>query len=191
VRSGLVESSTTFEIDGRIGPVWIVNEVERLAPLVDRRPAAIRARTEEALFSAGKPRDYRQRAVVETDLEQAKIDAILSGPVVPRHEACKIVEYGAQRVVVEAKLERPGLVILADMFYPGWELTIDDGETVRRADILRTNRVMRGALLPAGAYRLEYRYRPRSFLIGAWISGLAWPIAIACCLWRRRARITR
>ncbi len=56
----------------------------------------------------------------------------------------------------------PGLVILADVYYPGWELTIDG----KPAPIYVVNRLMRGAAVPAGTHRLVYSYTPRSFLVG-------------------------
>ena len=44
-----------------------------------------------------------------------------------------------QRVEIEARLEKPGLVILADVFYSGWKLQIDGHE----APLLRVNGMMR------------------------------------------------
>ncbi len=63
-----------------------------------------------------------------------------------------------QRAELEVMLESPGLVILADLHYPGWELTIDG----QPAPIYRVNRLMRGAAVPAGKHHLVYSYVPRS-----------------------------
>ena len=60
-----------------------------------------------------------------------------------------------RRVELAAVLRSPGLVVLADVFYPGWTLTVDG----RPAEVLRTNRAMRGVALTAGTHRLVYRYR--------------------------------
>ncbi len=79
-----------------------------------------------------------------------------------------------QRVDLTALLRSPGLVVVSDVFYPGWTLTVDG----RPAEILRTNRVMRGAALAAGTHRLVFRYEPASFRIGAAVS-LAGLIAVA------------
>ena len=86
------------------------------------------------------------------------------------------------RAELEASLESPGLVILADVYYPGWELTIDGNP----AGIHAVNRLMRGAAVTAGKHRLSYYYAPRSFLIGRVASmialgGLAL-LAIVCVL---------
>jgi uncharacterized membrane protein YfhO len=56
-----------------------------------------------------------------------------------------IVEVQPQRVILKARLDRPGLVILADSYYPGWQLAIDG----QAATIYRANRLMRGAAVPA------------------------------------------
>ena len=47
-----------------------------------------------------------------------------------------------QQAVLEVTLDSPGLVVLADIYYPGWELTIDG----KPAPIYRVNGVMRGAV---------------------------------------------
>ena len=65
---------------------------------------------------------------------------------------------------IAARLARPGLVVLADQFYPGWQAEVEgDGGPPRPVPILQTNRVMRGLWLPAGSHRLTFRYRPWSF----------------------------
>jgi hypothetical protein len=45
-----------------------------------------------------------------------------------------------------AVLRSTGLVVLADVHYPGWPLTVDG----QPAEILRTNRAMRGVIDPGG-----------------------------------------
>jgi uncharacterized membrane protein YfhO len=74
-------------------------------------------------------------------------------------------------------------VILSDVHYPGWILTIDG----KPAKIYRVNGVMRGAAVDAGVHRLVYTYDPASYRVGAVVSiaGLA---AVALfglfCAWR-------
>ena len=74
-------------------------------------------------------------------------------------------------MVLEVELESPGLVVLADVSYPGWQLTIDD----KPARSIGSTRLMRGALVPAKHHRLVYTYAPQSFQIGLVVSvmGLA------------------
>ena len=117
--------------------------------------------------------------------------ALSSGGGESREATCRITLYEPGRVVVEVDQLRPGLLVLADYFYPGWQaeiVTADDAEP-RPAEILRTNRVMRAVALPAGTHRIVFRYRPKSVLVGAAISGLttiALTIAAVIALVRRR-----
>ena len=101
----------------------------------------------------------------------------------PRSTETVTVTYPTpQRAELEVVLESPGLVILADLHYPGWELTIDG----RPAPIYRVNRLMRGAAVPAGTHRLVYSYAPRSFQVGRVASILGMivfaQLALACSL---------
>ena len=69
-------------------------------------------------------------------------------------ETVKVTYPTPQRAVLEVELKSPGLVVLSDVYYPGWMLTIDD----KPATIYRVNRMMRGASVPSGAHRLVYTY---------------------------------
>ena len=72
------------------------------------------------------------------------------------------------RVEIWATLKSPGLVVLADVHYPGWRLEVDG----RPTRILRVNRAMRGAVVPAGEHRLVYTYRPTSMSVGVALSAM-------------------
>jgi hypothetical protein len=105
--------------------------------------------------------DPKQMAWVETDTPQTLAAYSTGGPPL-QGETVEVVEENPSRVVVRANLDRPGVVVLGETYYPGWELTID-GEP---APILRVNRMMRGAAVQSGEHELVYTYRPRSFLAG-------------------------
>jgi uncharacterized membrane protein YfhO len=103
--------------------------------------------------------------LVETDDKEALQGFIYPSSVRPS-ESVVVIKYEPQRVELQASLDWPGLVILADTYYPGWRLTIDG----RPAPIYRANLLMRGAAVPAGEHTLVYTYEPVSFRIGAIIS---------------------
>jgi hypothetical protein len=94
-------------------------------------------------------------------------------------EAVTVTRYEAQRVELEVRLARPGIVVLADLHYPGWSLAIDG----QPAPILRANRLMRGAAVDAGIHRLVYTYDPLSFRLGGVISLVSGALAVG--LWIR------
>jgi hypothetical protein len=74
-----------------------------------------------------------------------------------------------ERVVAEITTNSPGLLVLTDLFYPGW-IAEEEG---RRLEILRADGFFRAVALPAGTHRVTFRYRPLSVLAGAGISAAA------------------
>ena len=88
-------------------------------------------------------------------------------------------------VVVEATLSEPGMLVLADSFYPGWVASVEGKEV----EILPANHLFRGVLLPAGTHRVRFEYAPWTVPLGAGISAAAW-IAVGLLAWpRKRGRV--
>ena len=156
---------------------WVVHGARFSRPIAGLTRADRKGTMEEILFDddplwtdAERTRhDPRRIAWIEADDQgERALAGFLPGPKAGDDDSVKVIDPGADplRVVLDADLARPGLVILADIFFPGWQLTID-GEP---APILRANRAMRGAAVPSGRHRLVYTYRPRSFRFGAMIS---------------------
>ena len=78
----------------------------------------------------------------------------------------EITRYEPVRVTMEAETNQPGFLVLSDLYYPGWEATID-GEPVR---IYEGNASVRAVPIEAGAHTVEYRFRSKPLLMGALIS---------------------
>jgi hypothetical protein len=109
--------------------------------------------------------DLHAMAFVETDQPVRLAGTIVRRPVAAT-ESVTITRYEPQRVELTAVLEHPGLVILADTYYPGWRLTIDG----REAPIYRANHAMRGAAVASGTHALVYTYEPASVRVGLGLS---------------------
>ncbi len=78
----------------------------------------------------------------------------------------KILEYAPKHVVIEAEAVAPGMLVLADSYYPGWRAFIDGRET----KVYRANHMMRAVFLPSGRHRVEFRYEPLLFTVGVAIT---------------------
>jgi len=128
--------------------------------------------------------DPRRLVWIEHD-KQLELRPFLSGASPRPTETVKVSYPSPQRVELEANLESAGIVVLSDIHYPGWRLTIDR----QPAPIYKVNRVMRGAAVPEGSHRLVYTYEPRSFQVGGAITlaGLAVAAALAVYCGLRRA----
>lgn len=132
-------------------------------------------------------RDPHTMAWIETDRPR-EIDRFLSRVDPDPSETVILIRDEPQRVEFTAVLRSPGLVVVGDMYYPGWTLTVND----QPAEILRTNRAMRGVALPAGAHRLVFRYEPASFRLGIGLSILGFLGLGGLLIWSFRQRpVTR
>lgn len=77
-----------------------------------------------------------------------------------------IIDYSQAQVTLETACERPGFLVLSDSYYPGWKAYMDGVE----AKVYLANYVMRAVSLPTGKHKVEFRYDPAVFRIGAFIS---------------------
>jgi hypothetical protein len=107
-----------------------------------------------------------------------------SDPAVLRAEA-RIVTCEPDRVVVEARLPRPGFLLLLDNHYPGRRAFAGG----RELPIHRADYTFRAVALPAGPATVEFLYLPLSFRIGVVTSLMT--AAFLALMWVREARIRR
>lgn len=149
---------------------WVVHDFKAVPPIVGKGRADRETRMVAMLHQADAfwndpalpTLNLRQLAVVE-EADRDALAAVLDRQPPGPDESVSVVENGPTRVVIDARLDRPGLVVLADVVYPGWKLEIDG----QPSPILRANHLQRGALVGAGSHRLVYTYvRPESFRKG-------------------------
>lgn len=95
----------------------------------------------------------------------------------------EIERYDEEGVVLRTRGSRPGVVVLTDALYPGWQATVDG----RPVPLRRANLAFRAVAVSPGEHRIEMRYRPSTLRWGGVLSlaaavGLLAPFAL-----RRRA----
>jgi hypothetical protein len=146
---------------------WIVHRLQIIRPIASKAREA-RREVMERLLIDGMP-DLREAALVELD-DSTRAEAFQSAGAIASSEPCKVVDYRPQRVEIAATLNTPGMLVLADVYYPGWHAEVD-GEP---AEILRVNRMMRGVGLAEGEHTVVFTYQPASFWWGSRISLVAW-----------------
>jgi hypothetical protein len=157
---------------------WLVGE----ALAVDGEEALRRIRGESATAF-----DPRRTALLEVKPEELPV---LEGGELPPEAVARIVAYEPSRLVIETNAERATVLVVSEIIYPGWEATVD-GVAAR---IHATDYVLRGVFVPAGAHRVEMRYRAPAARVGAIISACA--LLLLCGLtlydWRtaKRRRLT-
>jgi len=77
-----------------------------------------------------------------------------------------IESYRLNDVAIAVDTPGPGLVRLADLWYPDWVATVDG----RPAEILRADYLLRAVPVPAGRHRVEFHYRSRVVRLGLQLS---------------------
>jgi len=90
-----------------------------------------------------------------------------------------VTSYEPETVILNASCRTTCFLILTDLYYPGWVAHVDGRET----KIHRANFLFRGIRLEPGSHEVIYRYRPRSFLIGSFITVLASLLAAGVLIW--------
>ena len=189
-RWGATEDFRVLRNEAAFPRAWVVHRAY-LVPTIRGLRAADRGKLmQEILYQddefwhlPGVPvRDPRSVAWVETDRPD-EVDRSLSRAAADPSESVTVTCDESRRVDLTAVLRSPGLVVVSDMYYPGWHLTVDG----RPAEILRTNRAMRGVTLPAGTHRLVFRYDPWSFRLGTVVSLVGLAALAALLAWSLRA----
>ncbi|NDD29181.1 MAG: hypothetical protein EB084_13030 [Proteobacteria bacterium] len=93
--------------------------------------------------------------------------------------------YEADLIALTAELDRAGLLVFSEIFYPGWTCTVDG----RSVEVLRANGALRAIPLEAGRHEIVMRFRPRSFLYGLTLTVFtALVMSLMLVIERRRRR---
>jgi hypothetical protein len=130
---------------------WIVHEVDR----VTREQALTRLIDDEF--------DPRERALVEL----SGVDVAPAGE--PAEDRATITSYAPDQITLETRTDAPGLLVLSEVYDPGWHAYVD-GEEVQH---YQTNYLFRGVEVPAGAHDVELRYEPEALRTGLIVSSVA------------------
>jgi hypothetical protein len=96
-----------------------------------------------------------------------------------------VTAHRPDRVLLDVQASGPAMVVVSEVFYPGWRATVDGAETT----IFRADHALRAVQVPAGRHNVEMVFDPLSFRLGAVVS-LATLLAAAVLFLRavRRAR---
>jgi hypothetical protein len=89
------------------------------------------------------------------------------------------------RVRIRVQHDQPGVLVLADGWYPGWRAAVDGVEK----DIFAVDLMFRGIAVVAGDHEVEFIYAPLSLDLGTYISagaGLLVAVALGIAVWAQR-----
>ncbi len=92
------------------------------------------------------------------------------------------LEDQGERVDLVLDVPDRSVLVLADAWFPGWEVEVDGRPTL----LLRANAAFRAVDLPAGTKTVGFRYRPRSVRVGAAVSLAGLAAVLAAVFFGRR-----
>lgn len=148
-------------------------------------PRAFVSRRFEALGSYGKVQERLKVSGLEdlkrlVFLEEGLREYVNQAKIVNTGiQAAEIKSYLPSEVVIEVNVSQPGILVLSDLFYPGWQAAVN-GEP---AKIYRADNLFRGVQLKPGRNQVTFSYLPDKFSAGLILVGLAlivlilWPLA--------------
>jgi hypothetical protein len=142
------------------------------------------------LVGCTEPAQDPQEALADLLILDPRTTAVVEGPGIacgPHPGNVDIDHYSPDEIRVSAVLDREGLLVLTDTWYPGWTVHVDD----KPADIIRTNVTFRGVRLGPGAHEVVFHYEPAwawslPLAAGAWIGVLLGCLGAAASTGRRK-----
>ncbi|MCP4165909.1 MAG: YfhO family protein [Chloroflexi bacterium] len=79
----------------------------------------------------------------------------------------QIAHFGTNDMVVNTESAEPGTLLVAQVWYPGWQASIDGGGW---QPVLRADATWQGLQVPSGQHSIELRFRPPAYLLGVIIA---------------------
>jgi hypothetical protein len=170
-----LSTQRSFDYLGRIGAVHLYRNPDALPRAFIVGKAHIAANDPESLSLLTSSRfDARHEVVL---FEEPAVR--LGGD----HSASRAVVtgMGSNHVEVQVKAAAPGLLVLSDTWYPGWEASVNGAPT----PVLRANHMLRAIVVPKGLHEVRFDFRSTSIALGASVS-LVGLLGLAGAAWTLR-----
>ena len=146
--------------------------------LLENRTALPRAYVVHRVKSV-ENEDAALRLLADLRFDPASTAVVIGGGEIDQTAAggspgVALLSFEPDRVTLEAELDRPGLLVLTDLMFPGWEARVDSAP----APIFRTNLLFRGLYLGSGKHVVEFEYHAPRLALGAWVSAASFLVLL-------------
>ena len=101
----------------------------------------------------------------------------------------RLTDYEPNRLVYKVSTPKDGVVVFSEVYYPGWQATID-GQPV---DIARADYILRAMNVPAGEHTIEMWFNPQSIHVTESIAYVALAlllVGVMILVWTKRNKFT-
>ncbi len=148
-----INQTTVYENLRAMPRAWLVPEV------VSAKHEEVLQAIQSSRLPDGRTYEPSQMALVEEPLA-------FKAPNPDSLATAKIVNLADTYLKIQTQSASEAFLVLSDVYYPGWQATIDG----KPAHIFQTNYVLRGVKVPAGKHQILFHFKPLSFHIGVGIS---------------------
>jgi hypothetical protein len=149
-----IYTDSTLSILERKKPMpraWIVHDT-----VIEIDPERVLGRIQN------QSRDFEKTVI----LEDPGAAEIRDKARIVQNEQVQIIDYEPNRLALSANLESDGYLVLSEIYYPGWQATVDK----RPANIYRADYLLRAVYLEKGEHLLEMSFAPEYFGLGLGIT---------------------
>lgn len=150
---------------------WLASEVFKVEP--DEALAIIRS----SRLPDGRALDPLRIALVEEPVA-------LTAQNVDMPVSAKVAHLSDTTMEVHTASSSPSFLVTSDVYYPGWQATIDGSAT----QVFRADYALRGVLVPAGSHVVRFEFRPKSFYYGAAVSAMSFLALVLLVYGIRKSR---
>ena len=134
-----------------------------------------------------------RQMVLDADFKTAREVALPKDPGISQvtdstqvaGDSVAISTYENNYISIRTRSVAPGVLVLADNWYPAWKGFVDGAEVT----VMRANSAFRGVVVPAGEHTVEFKYISSSQRTGRFLTlgGLLFVVAVvAGSMWSRR-----
>ncbi len=95
-------------------------------------------------------------------IESAPVQLNDKASTIAHESSVQLTRAGDTTVTIDVATPHPGFLVLTDLWYPGWQATIDGAP----AQMYRANYLFRAVQLSPGHHVVSFRYWPYSFMLG-------------------------
>jgi hypothetical protein len=129
--------------------------------------------------------DPRQTVFLEKPPRFGELASLPSASATQAATAVQLIESTSDGLVISADVTAPGILLITDAYDSSWQVEALPGSAQRRYELVPGDYAFQAVPLAAGHHHLRIEYRPRAFVIGQWISGMALVLyavltAVAC-----------
>lgn len=102
-----------------------------------------------------------------------------------KNSTVNVESYSSNKVIIQTHSKSPSLLILTDVYYPGWKAHVDGQES----KIYQADGLVRTIFVPDGNHTIEFSYEPQSFMIGGIISIITAVIIVGIFIYSKKRNL--